>query len=66
MSMSSVEASRWLGVNIETVQRLCRAGKLYAYKRGRDWWIDAQSVKDRMAPGERHAGGRPNKEVENV
>jgi excisionase family DNA binding protein len=46
--MTVSEASRKLGVNVETVYRLLYSGRLKAVKREGVWNIDPESVVQRM------------------
>lgn len=46
--MTVSEASRKLGVNVETVYRLLYSGRLKAAKRDGVWNIDPESVVQRM------------------
>ena len=58
--LSAQTAARRLGLNVETIRRLCRSGRLPAVKLGRSWRIDAHKL-DLMfvtrKPGDRWTKG---------
>ena len=40
--MTTEEAAKYSGYDVEHVRRLARQGKIGAVKRGRDWWIEVE------------------------
>jgi len=48
-SMTVAEASRKLGVRVETVYKLLYSGRLQAVKKDGVWRIDAESVQARLS-----------------
>jgi len=42
--ITSAEAAAITGYHVKYVRRLVRDGKIDGAKRGRDWWIDKESV----------------------
>lgn len=46
-SLTTPEAARELGVTEQRIRQLAAAGELKGEKRGRDWFIDAESVEEK-------------------
>ena len=46
-TLTTREAARELGLTDARIRQLTAAGLLQAEKRGRDWFIDAESVEER-------------------
>lgn len=44
--ISTAEAADISGYHPEYVRRLAKAGKIGAVKKGRDWWIDRDRLRD--------------------
>ena len=45
-NLTTQEAADILGVTVRTVRRAIKRGQLKATKRGRDWFIEAESLKN--------------------
>ena len=45
--ITAPEAARLLGITRVRVWQLIKKGKLKAEKKGRDWWVDRESVEKR-------------------
>ncbi len=44
--ITTVEAAEASGYDVQYVRELARAGKIGASKKGRDWWIDRDKLKE--------------------
>jgi excisionase family DNA binding protein len=42
--LTTAEAAELAGYHVKYVRRLVKDGKIAGRKRGRDWWVDKQSV----------------------
>ena len=59
--LTTPQAAERLGVTVDWVNKLIKAGHLEARKIGRDWLVDAESVANSQAT--RNPPGRPRKEA---
>ncbi len=44
--ITTVEAAQVSGYDVQYVRELARAGRIGAGKKGRDWWIDRDKLKE--------------------
>jgi excisionase family DNA binding protein len=44
--ITTVEAAQVSGYDVQYVRELARAGRIGAEKKGRDWWIDRDKLKE--------------------
>ena len=56
--LTTIEASAIMGIQPESVQRLCRKGKIVCKKFARDWMVHRTSAEAYI----KSAGGRPKKD----
>jgi len=60
--ITTQEAAKLSGYHIEYLRNLIRMGRVYAEKKGRDWWIDRDRfrafVEDQKASGDPRHGPR--------
>ncbi len=59
--ITTPQAAQRLGVTVDWINKLIRAGHLKARRIGRDWLVDAESVARYQA--NRRGPGRPRKET---
>jgi len=43
------EAADLTGYNLEYIRQMIRAGRIAAEKKGRDWWVDRDSIESHAA-----------------